>query len=49
MFGALLVCLDDEITSEIATKIVKLKEDLSPETIRVVLKDNGFVCWKKIS
>ncbi|GAA5819384.1 MAG: DNA methylase [Methanobrevibacter sp. CfCl-M3] len=41
-FGALLICLDDEITSEIATKIIKLKEELSPETVRVVFKDNGF-------
>ncbi|MDR2544999.1 MAG: hypothetical protein LBD03_05570, partial [Methanobrevibacter sp.] len=41
-FGALLICLDDEITSEIATEIIKLKNDLSPETTRVVFKDNGF-------
>jgi adenine-specific DNA-methyltransferase len=41
-FGALLVCLDNEITSEIATEIIKLKEELSPETTRVVFKDNGF-------
>ncbi|GAA5818643.1 MAG: DNA methylase [Methanobrevibacter sp. CfCl-M3] len=41
-FGALLICLDDEITSEIAIEIIKLKEELSPETARVVFKDNGF-------
>jgi adenine-specific DNA-methyltransferase len=41
-FGALLICLDNEITSEIATEIIKLKEKLSPETTRVVVKDNGF-------
>ncbi|GAA5818639.1 MAG: DNA methylase [Methanobrevibacter sp. CfCl-M3] len=41
-FGALLICLDNEITSEIATEIIKLKEELSPETTRVVFKDNGF-------
>jgi adenine-specific DNA-methyltransferase len=42
-FGALIICLDNEITSEIATEIIKLKEELSPETTRVVVKDNGFV------
>ncbi|GAA5818652.1 MAG: Pseudogene of DNA methylase [Methanobrevibacter sp. CfCl-M3] len=41
-FGALLICLDDEITSEIATEIIKLKEELNPEIVRVVFKDNGF-------
>lgn len=41
-FGALLVCLDDEITLEAVNQIVKLKEELNPETCRVVFKDNGF-------
>ncbi|KZX10142.1 DNA methylase [Methanobrevibacter curvatus] len=41
-FGALLICLDNNITKEIATEIIKLKEKLSPETTRVVFKDNGF-------
>ena len=40
--GALLVCLDDEITLDAVNQIVKLKEELSPETCRVVFKDNGF-------
>ncbi|GAA5818389.1 MAG: site-specific DNA-methyltransferase [Methanobrevibacter sp. CfCl-M3] len=42
-FGALLICLDDEITSEISNEIIKLKEELNPETICVVFKDNGFI------
>ncbi|GAA5819337.1 MAG: Pseudogene of DNA methylase [Methanobrevibacter sp. CfCl-M3] len=37
-FGTLLICFDDEITSEIAIEIIKLKENLSSETIRVVFK-----------
>ncbi|ALS18379.1 site-specific DNA-methyltransferase [Clostridium butyricum] len=41
-FGALLVCLDDEITLEAVNEIVKLKKELNPETCRVVFKDNGF-------
>ena len=41
-FGALLVCLDDEITLDAVRNIVKLKEELNPETCRVVFKDNGF-------
>jgi adenine-specific DNA-methyltransferase len=41
--GALLICLDNEISSEIAIEIIKLKKDLEPETTRVVFKDNGFL------
>lgn len=41
-FGALIICLSENITSEIATEIVKLKDKLSPEIMRVVFKDNGF-------
>lgn len=40
--GALLVCLDDDITLEEVNEIVKLKYELKPETCRVVFKDNGF-------
>ena len=40
--GALMICLDDEITEAIAEGIIKLKEELNPEIIRVVFKDNGF-------
>jgi len=41
-FGALMICLDNEITTDVANEIVRLKEDLKPEVIRVVFKDNGF-------
>jgi adenine-specific DNA-methyltransferase len=41
--GALLICLDNKITKEIATEIIKLKDKLLPETSRVVFKDNGFL------
>ncbi|MDR0911855.1 MAG: site-specific DNA-methyltransferase [Methanobrevibacter sp.] len=41
-YGALLVCLDNNITKEIADFIIKLKNKLDPLTLRVVFKDNGF-------
>jgi adenine-specific DNA-methyltransferase len=41
-YGSLLICLDDNITKEIAIPLIELKNKLSPETIRVVFKDNGF-------
>jgi adenine-specific DNA-methyltransferase len=41
-FGSLLVCLDENITKEIAIPLIELKNELSPETSRVVFKDNGF-------
>lgn len=40
--GALIICLDNEITTKIANEIVRLKSELSPEVMRVVFKDNGF-------
>ena len=40
--GALIVCLDDEITSEVVESIAKLKDELDPETTQVVFKDAGF-------
>jgi adenine-specific DNA-methyltransferase len=40
--GALMICLDNEITTDVAQEIVKLKAELSPEVMRVVFKDNGF-------
>ncbi|EAQ53537.1 site-specific DNA-methyltransferase [Vibrio sp. MED222] len=40
--GALIVCLDDEITGETVESIAKLKEELDPETTQVVFKDAGF-------
>ncbi len=41
-YGALMICLDREITTDVANEIVRLKEDLKPEVMRVVFKDNGF-------
>ena len=39
-FGALLICLDDNITKDIADSIIELSKD--SEITRVVFKDNGF-------
>lgn len=41
-FGALIICLDDEVTLDVVNGIVDLKNELEPETTRVVFKDNGF-------
>ncbi|RLA84512.1 MAG: site-specific DNA-methyltransferase [Epsilonproteobacteria bacterium] len=41
-FGALVVCLDDEITIEVVEKIAELKEEYETETMRVVFKDSSF-------
>lgn len=41
-FGALIICLDDNITLDVVNGIVALKEELEPEICRVVFKDNGF-------
>ena len=40
--GALVVCLDDEITLDTVEGIAKLKDELKPEIMRVVFKDAGF-------
>lgn len=40
--GALIVCLDDGITSEVVEGIAKLKDKLDPEITQVVFKDAGF-------
>lgn len=40
--GALIVCLDNEITTELVEGIAKIKENLEPETTQVVFKDAGF-------
>ncbi len=39
-FGALIICLDDNITKDISNKIIKLTNNSS--TSRVVFKDSGF-------
>lgn len=41
-FGAIIACLDENITLEVVKGIGKLKEELSPDTCRVVFMDNGF-------
>jgi len=40
--GALIVCLADNITLEVVSGIAALKDELSPEVMRVVFKDSGF-------
>lgn len=40
--GALLVCLDDDITTDVVEGIAELKHELDPETTQVVFKDAGF-------
>ena len=40
--GELIVCLDDNITTEVVKGIGELKEKLQPETMRVVFRDDGF-------
>ena len=40
--GALFVCLDDDITTEVVEGIAELKHKLDPETTQVVFKDAGF-------
>ncbi|BDR64064.1 site-specific DNA-methyltransferase [Clostridium tetani] len=41
-FGALIICLDNEITLDVVNGIVDFKNELNPETTRIVFKDNGF-------
>ncbi|MCP4762636.1 MAG: site-specific DNA-methyltransferase, partial [archaeon] len=41
-FGALVICLDSDITIDVVEGIGKLKKELDPEIMRVVFKDNGF-------
>lgn len=40
--GALMICLDDNITTEVAQGMVSLYNEYTPETWKVVFKDNGF-------
>ena len=40
--GAIMLCLDDEITTDVAQGMIKLKNELQPEIWKVVFKDNGF-------
>ena len=41
-FGMLMICLDNEITTEVAKGILEKIKELAPESTRVVFKDNGF-------
>ena len=41
-FGALVVCLADDISLEVVEGIGHLKAELAPEVMRVVFKDSGF-------
>lgn len=41
-FGMLMICLDDEITTEVAKGILEKIKELAPESTRVVFKDNGL-------
>ncbi len=40
--GALIVCLDKDINMDVVNGIGALKEELKPEIMRVVFKDDGF-------
>ncbi|NCB49882.1 MAG: site-specific DNA-methyltransferase [Alphaproteobacteria bacterium] len=40
--GALVVCLDKDINMDVVNGIGALKEELNPEIMRVVFKDDGF-------
>ena len=40
--GALMICLDDHITTEVAEGMAALRQEESSEVWRVMFKDNGF-------
>lgn len=46
-FGALFICLADNIGSKVAEGIGTWKEELQPEVCRVVFKDSGFTDVEK--
>jgi len=41
-FGALVVCLDKDISMDVVNGVGALKEELQPEIMRIVFADNGF-------
>ncbi len=41
-FGALIICLDNNISIEITDEIIAIKKEYHSETTRVVFKDSGF-------
>jgi adenine-specific DNA-methyltransferase len=46
-FGALFICLGNELTSKVSEGIGQWKETLKPETCRVIFKDGGFTDVEK--
>lgn len=40
--GLLMICLDDNLNTEVAKGILELVKQLEPESTRIVFKDNGF-------
>jgi adenine-specific DNA-methyltransferase len=46
-YGALFICLGDNLTSKVAEGIGTWKEELKPEVCRVVFKDSGFTDVEK--
>lgn len=45
--GALFLCLAEQITNAVAEGIGQWKEELEPETCRVIFRDNGFTDVEK--
>lgn len=45
--GALFLCLSEHITNAVAEGIGQWKEELKPETCRVIFRDNGFTDVEK--
>ncbi|AZJ36391.1 site-specific DNA-methyltransferase [Tenacibaculum singaporense] len=46
-FGALFICLGDNLTNTVAEGIGEWKEELEPEICRVIFKDTGFTDVEK--
>jgi adenine-specific DNA-methyltransferase len=41
-YGALIICLDDDVTLDTVSAIAALKEEFNSDITRVVFKDGGF-------
>jgi adenine-specific DNA-methyltransferase len=46
-FGALFICLADKISNKVAEGIGAWKQEVNPETCRVIFKDSGFTDVEK--
>ena len=46
-FGALFICLGNDLTSKVAEGIGQWKETIKPESCRVIFKDGGFTDVEK--